>query len=305
MSVKEALERFDAVIICESFVEGSQNSPSGRARYSSWLDEADYGFLRGFAAAGKLIVDRRCGANAFAWWGGRVGVRNELLNPGEDLDGDGRGDPTDLTDVFGVYSYGGMDLAPAKDGSKGPGIDLRIVDTVRDITDHYNVEPGREGFPAYNPWENGGTYLVYIPRSGGVTDTAWTRERLEALPPAEKPCELPPYEAAYGGSIREFARDLTTGNRTGYAFTRKEGRPPVIVWAGAQEPDIGRLVDSWAGTRIAFEGLEARAGQKLYLYYNAATDMLQLRERDLGKSLPCPYGAGPAEEREFVTNRPR
>ncbi len=310
-----AQEYFDAVIICENFIENSAGSPSGKAQYGSWLEEEDYLFLKSFGrkGAGKLIVDRRCGANSFVWWGGRAPVRHELLNRGTDLNGDGRPESSDLTDVFGVYSYGGMDLeAPsgAVKPARGRGIDLRIVDAVKDITDQYAADRAKGVFPAYNPWENGADYLMYIPRSAGNNadaghgDGSWTAGRLESLTPAEKPEALLPYEEAYGGRIRRFARDFNTGLDTGYAFAGEKGGPPVVVWFGAESRDIELLADRWEPTRLIFNEFSGSAGKKLYLYYNAPSDMLQIGEGDIGNALPCPFGMGAYGEREFTANRP-
>jgi hypothetical protein len=179
-SYTEALGDFDVVIIMDNFLEGSSSSPSGDIQYCSWLDEVDYNFLREFKNQSTMIIDKRYGAGAFVWYGGNVPIGDSLLNRGADLEGTGQIIPTDLTHIFGTLYYGGFDYSYLADNdanifldengttkfNEDLGIDLRIFDnTVDGITDSYDVDLSINKYPIFNEWEQGGSYLNYIPRS--------------------------------------------------------------------------------------------------------------------------------------------
>jgi hypothetical protein len=103
------------------------------------------------------------------------------------------------------------------------------------------------------------------------------------------------FDRHYQERIKEFACEYNTGLITGYAFTRIAEKAPLVVWAGVSVDDIKRLIFNFIGTTIQYTGVTITEGDKLYLYYNAMTDMLQILEQDVDDPIDCPYKYGSYE----------
>lgn len=178
----EAASYFDAVIICDNFLEGSASSPSGDSQYCSWLDLVDYRFLKQFMfLSGKVVIDRRFGATAFVWYGGAETIKNRLF-------GESTSDKpiqTSLVDEFGVYAYNGISFSDITSDevtlysdengknklSSDLSTDYRVFENVDGVTDHYILPSLEEGedimkanLPIYNQFEQGTSFLSYVSR---------------------------------------------------------------------------------------------------------------------------------------------
>jgi hypothetical protein len=173
LTYEEALADFDVVIILDNFLEISVSSPSLAVQYASWLAEVDYNFLKAFKNDSTMIIDKRFGATSFVWYGGTDLISDELKQFGA------KGN-INLAGLFGTFYYAGIDYDSIgsansniyldEDGTQKfsgeNGIDLRIFDSsIAGITDHYKADYENSILPIYNKWENGGTYLSYIPKS--------------------------------------------------------------------------------------------------------------------------------------------
>jgi hypothetical protein len=185
---QDIADYFDVIIINDTFLEYESGSPSSCVQWSSWLKYNDYQLLKNFkkrankAGRDTMIIDRRSGCSAFVWYGGYVPIQNYLLNKGAALTG-GSDVMSDLTDVFGFYVLGGIDVSEIYDDnaniytktiadtyakySTKLTTDFRIGKKV-DITEHYIFDENKEEeHPVSNVWENGGTWISYIPKSSG------------------------------------------------------------------------------------------------------------------------------------------
>lgn len=183
---QEIADYFDVILINDTFLEYTSGSITGCAQWSSWLKQEDYDLLKGFkkrantAERNVTIFDRRSGAPAFVWYGGTEPVHNSLLNKGTALVGSTIV-YSDLTDVFGVYTYGGVSLNDLSDASASIYVetiaesfiklpssyvtDFRIGKIVKEIN-HYSFDESEGKYhPPYNVWENGGDYISYIPKT--------------------------------------------------------------------------------------------------------------------------------------------
>ncbi len=205
------------VIINDSFLEGDPYSPTGRAQYASWLNQNDYLFLayfqteynKTYSYIDMLLIDRRFGLTAFAWWGGYVPIQYSLNCRGADLNNDGGTMYTNLVPLIGVLSYGGISQSELTNQynnlyikySKGStdyikftndlnaGIDLRVFAKITGITDHYILKSDGseykeedlwdpESNPIYNINEQAGAYLSYIPRTNKVREKRLLKSKL-------------------------------------------------------------------------------------------------------------------------------
>jgi hypothetical protein len=184
---QDIADYFDVIIINDTFIEYGAGSPSGCTQWSSWMKGNDYLLIKNFKKRGitynrdTMLIDRRAGLPAFVWFGGVEPIQNELLNKGSALLGGSTLYYTDLTDVAGCFTYGGISVEDLYDAncsiytksendiySKYNSTMLTDFRVGRKIaaTQHYEfTESDPLTHPRYNIWENGGSWISYIPKT--------------------------------------------------------------------------------------------------------------------------------------------